>query len=114
MRRFANRCLTGLTNILYGGHLTDMETAYKVFHRSIVQDIRLRCISFEFEPEITAKLLRRGHSILEVPVAYRPREKQEGKKIRWQDGIVAVRCLFRYRFAPEAELFVQAPQPAST
>lgn len=110
MRRLANRLLTGLTNLLYGSHLTDMETAYKVFRRSIVQKIRLRCTGFEFEPEITAKLLRCGHTIIEVPVAYRPRREEEGKKIRWQDGMIAVRCLLRYRFASEPELLAHASQ----
>ncbi len=111
IRRWANRVLTTLTNLLYGSRLSDMETAYKVFRRSIIQQIRLRCISFEFEPEVTAKLLRRGHTIFEVPIAYRPREEQAGKKIRWQDGMVAIQCLLKYRLAPEQEIFTPLPQP---
>ena len=69
----ANRFLTLLTNVLFGGRLTDMETAYKVFRRETLAGIRLRCVGFDFEPEITAKFLRAGHRILEVPIAYTPR-----------------------------------------
>jgi hypothetical protein len=64
----------------------------------------LECRRFDFEPEITAKLLRCGHRIVELPIAYTPRTRQEGKKIKWQDGVVAVRVLFRYRVAPMSRI----------
>jgi glycosyltransferase involved in cell wall biosynthesis len=96
--RLANRFLTWLTNMLFGGHLTDMETAYKAFRREALQGIRLRCVRFDFEPEITAKLLLAGRRICEVPISYNPRTLQEGKKISWIDGVEAVYTLFRCRF----------------
>lgn len=78
---FANKCLTLFTNMLYGTHLTDMETAYKVFRADVLKSIRLRCIGFEFEPEITAKISRLGYIIQEIPIVYHPRTMKEGKKI---------------------------------
>ncbi len=96
--RLANRLLTMVTNVLYGSHLTDMETAYKVFRREILDGMRLRCVGFDFEPEFTATLLRRGHRILEVPVSYNPRRIDEGKKIRWTDGVDALYALIKCRF----------------
>src|SRR5213075_699537 len=94
--RFANRMLTMFTNLLYRGGLTDMETAYKVFRRSVLTGLRLRCVQFDFEPEFTAKVLRAGRSIVEVPIDYHPRRVDEGKKIRWTDGIDAVYTLIKY------------------
>lgn len=94
----ANRTLTLVTNILYNAILSDMETCYKVFCAEIVQDIRLRSRRFDFEPEITAKVLKRGHRIYEVPISYNGREWDEGKKISWKDGVIAMWTLFRYRF----------------
>jgi glycosyltransferase involved in cell wall biosynthesis len=96
--RLANGFLTELTNVLYGGHLTDMETAYKVFRRESLDDIRLRQVHFDFEAEITGKLLRAGRRIVEVPVKYNPRTALAGKKISWPDGIEAIYTLFKYRF----------------
>ena len=96
----ANLALTMLTNVLYGAYISDMETAYKMVKRGIFDRLVLECRRFDFEPEITAKLLRCGYHIREIPIAYTPRTRQEGKKIKWQDGFVAVRVLFRYRFAP--------------
>ncbi len=96
----ANLVLTLLTNVLYGARITDMETAYKMVRRSVFDRLRLECRRFDFEPEITAKLLRCGYAIRELPIAYTPRSRQEGKKIKWQDGVVAVRVLFRYRLTP--------------
>jgi glycosyltransferase involved in cell wall biosynthesis len=96
--RLANRFLTFLTNVLYRGHLTDMETAYKVFRRDILKDIKLRSVGFDFEAEITAKLLRSGHRIHEVPISYNPRTEQEGKKISWIDGVETIYTLLKYRF----------------
>ena len=97
-RRLANRALTMLTNILFGSRLTDMETAYKVFKREALEGIRLRCVGFDFEPEVTAKVLRAGRRILEVPIGYQPRREDEGKKIRWVDGVDAIYALVKCRF----------------
>jgi len=96
--RIGNAALTSLTNLLFGGRLTDMETAYKAFRRHVLDGIRLRCVGFDFEPELTAKLLRAGHRIVEVPIGYNPRRADEGKKIRWTDGIDAVFTLLKCRF----------------
>jgi len=96
-RRLANRLLTMLTNVLFGARLTDMETAYKVFRREALDGIRLRCVGFDFEPEITARFLRAGYEILEVPIRYNPRRTDEGKKIRWIDGVDAVYALLKCR-----------------
>jgi glycosyltransferase involved in cell wall biosynthesis len=96
-RRLANRFLTLLTNVLFGARLTDMETAYKVFKREALDGIRLRCVGFDFEPEITAKVLRAGRRIVEVPIGYAPRRNDEGKKIRWIDGLDAVYALIKCR-----------------
>jgi glycosyltransferase involved in cell wall biosynthesis len=95
--RLANRFLTGLTNLLYGGHLTDMETAYKVFKAEVIKNLSLRCVGFDIEPEITAQVLKGGYTIHEVPIAYNPRTSQEGKKISWRDGIEAIYTLLKYR-----------------
>jgi glycosyltransferase involved in cell wall biosynthesis len=97
--RVGNRMLTWLTNVLFGSRLTDMETAYKVFRRESLDGIRLRCVGFDFEPELTAKFLRAGRTIAEVPVRYNPRRVDEGKKIRWTDGIDAVYALVKCRLA---------------
>ena len=96
-RRLANAFLTKLTNLLFGGRLTDMETAYKVFRREALYGIRLRCVGFDFEPEITARVLKAGRKIVEVPIAYKPRREDEGKKIRWIDGVDAIYALFKCR-----------------
>jgi len=95
--RLANHLLTWVTNVLYGSRLTDMETGYKVFRRRAIEDIRLRCVGFDFEPEITAKLLLAGTRIHEVPIGYHPRHVDEGKKIRWIDGVDALYVLIKYR-----------------
>jgi glycosyltransferase involved in cell wall biosynthesis len=97
--RLGNKMLTWLTNILFGARLTDMETAYKVFRRHVLDGIRLRCVGFDFEPELTAKLLCGGRRILEVPISYHPRRVDEGKKIRWTDGFDAMYVLFKVRFS---------------
>jgi glycosyltransferase involved in cell wall biosynthesis len=96
--RVGNRTLTMVTNLLYGGRLTDMETAYKVFRRSVLSGLRLRCVQFDFEPEFTAKVLRAGRKIVEVPIDYNPRRADEGKKIHWTDGIDALYTLLKFRF----------------
>ena len=95
--RWANRFLTTLTNLLFGASLTDMETAYKVFRREALAGVRLRCVGFDFEPEITAKFLLARRRILEVPITYRPRRADEGKKMRWIDGVDAIYTLLKCR-----------------
>ena len=97
--RIANRTLTWATNALFLARLTDMETAYKVFRREVLAGLRLRCVGFDFEPELTAKLLLAGHRIVEVPIGYHPRNVQEGKKIRWTDGVDALYALVKCRVA---------------
>lgn len=94
----ANKLLTFMTNILYNSILTDMETGYKLFRREIIQDIPLKSKRFEFEPEITAKLLKRKVRIFEVPISFNPREYEEGKKIGLPDAFEAVWTLIKYRF----------------
>jgi glycosyltransferase involved in cell wall biosynthesis len=93
-----NKFLSLVTNILYNTTLSDMETCYKLFDRRVLDGITIRAERFEFEPEITAKVLRRGHRIYEVPISYAGREFHEGKKITWRDGFGALRTLVRYRF----------------
>lgn len=93
-----NRVLTRLTNALYASSLTDMETCYKVMRRDVMLSLRLESNRFDIEPEITAKLLRAGHRILELPVRYEPRARTQGKKIRWRDGVRAISVLVRLRF----------------
>jgi glycosyltransferase involved in cell wall biosynthesis len=94
----ANRTLTAVTNLLYRSHLTDMETCYKIMRTGVARGLRLESNRFDIEPEIAAKLLRSGHAIVEVPVRYDPRRREHGKKIRWHDGVQALRVLIRYRF----------------
>jgi len=94
-----NRFLSLVTNLLYNTTLSDMETCYKLFDRRVLEGITIESDRFDFEPEITAKVLRRGHRIYEVPISYAGREFHEGKKITWRDGIGALRTLIRYRFA---------------
>lgn len=94
----ANRLLTTLTNILYGSKLTDMETCYKVFTKEVISNIVLKAHRFDFEPELTAKILKKGIKIYEVPIVTHPRTYAQGKKIGIWDGLVAVWTLFKYRF----------------
>jgi glycosyltransferase involved in cell wall biosynthesis len=93
-----NRFLSLVTNVLYSSTLSDMETCYKLFDRRIIEGITIESDRFDFEPEITAKVLRRGHRIYEVPISYAGREVTEGKKITWRDGFGALRALVKYRF----------------
>jgi glycosyltransferase involved in cell wall biosynthesis len=92
-----NRFLSLVTNVLYNTTLSDMETCYKCFDRQVIEGLTIESDRFEFEPEITAKVLRRGHRIYEVPISYTGRELHEGKKITWRDGITALWTLVRYR-----------------
>ncbi len=94
----ANRFLTFLSNLFTNLNLTDMEVCYKVFRREVIQSIPLKQNRFGFEPEITAKVARRGYRVFEVPVSYNGRSYQEGKKINWKDGLWALWCIFRYAF----------------
>lgn len=94
----ANKFLVFTTNLLYGAKLTDMETAYKVFRTEVIKGLNLTSMGFEFEPEVTAKLLRAGYKIQEVPISYHPRTTEEGKKIGWRDGLKAIWFLFKFRF----------------
>ncbi len=96
---FANQVLTGVTNVLFGGRLTDMETCYKVMTTEVARSLNLECNRFDIEPEISAKLLRDGHSILELPVRFEPRSRAQGKKIGWRDGVQAIKVLLKYRFS---------------
>ncbi|MCL5429780.1 MAG: glycosyltransferase family 2 protein [Chloroflexi bacterium] len=94
----ANRMLTFFTNILYNNILTDMETGYKLFKREVLADIRIRSNSFDFEPEITAKLLKKKARIFEVPITFNPRDYADGKKIGFVDAVAAFWALLKYRF----------------
>jgi glycosyltransferase involved in cell wall biosynthesis len=94
----ANKWLTLFTNILYNTILTDMETGYKVFKREVVQDIRLRANRFDFEPEFTAKILKKKVRVFEVPITFNPRDYSEGKKIGMKDAFQAVWALVKFRF----------------
>lgn len=93
-----NRFLTLVTNVLYDTIISDMETCYKCFCAEMIKSIPLRARGFEFEPEVTAKVLKRGHRIYEVPISYTGREFEEGKKITWRDGFKALWTLVKYRF----------------
>ncbi|MFH1317222.1 MAG: glycosyltransferase family 2 protein [Candidatus Woesearchaeota archaeon] len=93
-----NLGLTAITNLLFGGRITDMETCYKVFKAEVIKNIRLRAKRFDFEPEVTAKVLKKRIKIVEVPISYHCRDFKEGKKITWRDGIKAFFYLIKYRF----------------
>ncbi len=95
----ANRTLTAWTNLLYGARITDMETCYKVMRTDIARSLDLESDRFDIEPEITAKLLRRGHAIVERPVTFEPRSRAQGKKIGWRDGVRALQVLVKYRWS---------------
>jgi glycosyltransferase involved in cell wall biosynthesis len=94
----ANRILTLTTNLLYGLSITDEATCFKVFRTSLLRELGLVCTGFEFCPEVTAKLGRRKVQIAEVPIAYSARAIEEGKKVRWTDGVEAMWVLIRHRF----------------
>jgi len=98
---FGNRVLSLVTNILYSSTLSDMETCYKLFDAQVLEGMTIVSNRFDFEPEITAKVLRRGHRIYEVPISYAGREPNEGKKITWRDGFSAMSALIRFRFTKE-------------
>ena len=95
----ANRLLTSVTNVLFGSSLTDMETCYKVMRTEVARSLRLTANRFDIEPEITARLLRAGHRIAELPVRFDPRSRAQGKKIGWRDGVRAIQVLIAERFS---------------
>jgi glycosyltransferase involved in cell wall biosynthesis len=94
----ANKLLTFMTNILYDTILTDMETGYKVFRKEVIEGMVIRANSFNFEPEFTAKILKRKYRIFEVPITFNPRDYSQGKKIKLHDAFEAVWALLKYRF----------------
>jgi glycosyltransferase involved in cell wall biosynthesis len=94
-----NRVLTLITNVLYNTMLTDMETCYKMMRREVVDGMQLRSNGFGIEPEMTAKIFKRGYRVYEVPITYDGRGYEEGKKIGWKDGVVALWVLLRYRIS---------------
>ena len=93
-----NKSLSFITNLLYNTTLSDMEVGYKLISRKILNSLNLECNRFGFEPEVTAKLLKKGIRIFEVPISYTGREFHEGKKITWKDGYRALFLLIKYRF----------------
>lgn len=95
---FANKMLTFMTNLLFGAKLTDMETCYKAFKTEFIKDIQIKSDRFDFEPEITAKVLKKKAKLKEAPIKYCGRTFEEGKKITWKDGIHAVLALVKFRF----------------
>ena len=94
----ANKLLTLMTNVLYNNILTDMETGYKVFKREVVADMKIHAKRFDFEPEFTAKILKKNVRLFEVPITFNPRDYSEGKKIKMKDAFAAVWTLLKYRF----------------
>ena len=107
----ANRILATYTNLLYGCRITDESTGYKAFSTQLITRLDLTCEGFEFCPEVTAKVLRAGYRIHEIPVSYFPRTKKEGKKLRfWSDGFFAAWTLLKYRFISKSALFKNTTQ----
>jgi glycosyltransferase involved in cell wall biosynthesis len=94
----ANHVLTAFTNLLFGSSLTDMETCYKIMRTGVARSLALTADRFDIEPEITARLLRAGHRIHELPVRFDPRSRAQGKKIGWRDGVRAIQVLLAERF----------------
>lgn len=95
---WGGRLVSFVTNILYGQSLTDEPTCYKMFDAQLIQSIPLNCTRFEFCTEVTAKVSKKGYKIREIPINYYPRKMEEGKKLKWYDGLEAVWSLLRYRF----------------
>lgn len=96
---WGGRLISFVTNLLYRQNLTDEPTCYKMFTAQLLKSIPLHCTGFEFCPEVTAKVSKLGHWILEVPIHYYPRSVEEGKKIKWTDGLEALAVLLKYRFS---------------
>jgi glycosyltransferase involved in cell wall biosynthesis len=108
----ANRALTAATNLLFGSSITDMETCYKIMRTDVARALQLDANRFDIEPQITARLLRAGHHIHELPVRFDPRSRAQGKKIGWRDGVRALDVLVRERFR-KANPKSQIPHPKS-
>ena len=96
--RIGGKAVTFFTNLLFFSRLTDEPTCYKIFRADVIKNIKIEGNRFEWEPEVTAKILKKGIKIHEVPIRYTPRDKKHGKKINWKDGILAIWTLFKYRF----------------
>lgn len=94
---WGNKFLSLLTKILYNAQITDMETCYKMFKSDVIKSIHLKANGFDIEPEMTARILKKGITICEIPISYSPRRVEEGKKIGWRDGIVAIYTLIYWR-----------------
>src|SRR5574344_484820 len=94
----ANKTLTIITNLLFHARLTDMETCYKAFKTEFIKNVTIKSNRFDFEPEITAKVLKKGARIKEIPISYNGREYIEGKKITWKDGVSAIFALLKFKF----------------
>jgi len=94
---YGNKFLSLITSMLYFSWISDMETCYKVFRKEVINGIKLNANRFDFEPEITAKILKMGYKIKEIPISYNPRSAKEGKKIKIKDGLYAVFTLIKYR-----------------
>jgi len=97
------RLISLIANLLYGIRITDEPTCYKLFRREVIKGLNLQCRGFEFDPEVTAKIARRGIPIYEVPIRYMPRTIAEGKKMSWKDGLYAVWILVKYRFVTDRD-----------
>ncbi len=95
---WGGQLITNIANFLYGIKISDEPTCYKVFRADILKQIKLHCIGFEFCPEVTAKISKKGIKIYEVPISYNPRSMKDGKKIRWFDGLKAIYVLLKYKF----------------
>jgi len=100
---WGGRLVSWVANLLYGSHLTDEATGYKLVRADLLRSLDLESEGFDFCPEVTGKLLRRGIEIHEVPISYHPRGLDEGKKIGWRDGLAAICTLVKHRFAPGRE-----------
>ena len=96
---YGNKLLTFVSNVLYGARITDEATCYKVFETKAIKSLKLKCKRFEFCPEVTAKVRKKGYKIKELPISYEPRSIAEGKKINWKDGIEALWTLIKFRFS---------------
>lgn len=93
-----NKVLTLMFNVLFGSKITDMETCYKAFRKDIIKSVTIKSDRFDFEPEITAKVLKKKARLVEVPISYSGRGHEEGKKIGWKDGIQAIKTIIKFRF----------------
>ena len=101
---WGGRLLSWIANLLYNARITDEATGYKVIKTNLLRDLGLETDGFEFCPEVTCKLLQRGIAIHEVPISYNPRSWNDGKKIQWYDGLIAIWTLIRYRFFYRGEV----------